>query len=80
MEPWVRFFLGTPRRFLGTLGGLTAMFGLFFPEVVGAAVHNLFVALIQAILPLVQPLLVIGFALFGIKVIISGIFPKKKKK
>ncbi len=74
MQQWIRFFIGTPQRFLGTLGGLTVMFGLFFPRVVGSAVHDLIAALMEAIAPFVQPLLTLGVICLGLGILLRAVF------
>jgi hypothetical protein len=45
MNIWVRFFVGTPQRFLGTLGGLVVIWELVAPQMVGSAVNALLMAL-----------------------------------
>lgn len=46
MREWIRFFIGTPQRFLVTLAGVLFLFWALFPDTVNRAVQ-----------PLVNPLL-----------------------
>jgi hypothetical protein len=83
MRHWFAFFLGTPRRFLATVGVLLGIFAAFRPDVVQQGVTNALNGLFGALTPFVQPALeivVIGLAFwfFG-RAFLSGSRPHKKK-
>lgn len=80
MQVWLRFFVGTPRRFLTTAGVLVIIFGLFEPQVVGDAVRNLLTALFNAVMPFVQPVLILGFIILGLGVMIRNVWRKGGSK
>jgi hypothetical protein len=80
MEAWTNFFFGTPKRFLWTLAGFMVLFGLFFPQVIGSAVHNLLNALLLAITPFVKPVLTLGIIFLALGIMLRAVWPKKKGK
>ena len=64
---YLRFFFGTPQRFLCTLGGVAVVFGLLFPRELGAALNDLLVAL----MPLVQAVMVLMVVLIGLGIMVK---------
>jgi len=74
MNQWFRFFLGTPQRFLATLGALTVIYGLIFPQVVGRAVSNLLTELFGAVAPFVQPVLTLMVVLIGVGIMVRKVW------
>lgn len=82
MTAFIRFFLGTPRRFLVTLVGVVIVAGIehFYPGAVGAAVYQAGFGILSAVLSLVQqfaapliiPLGALAIALHGIRMILFG--------
>ncbi|MCX6786370.1 MAG: hypothetical protein NTU85_00920 [Candidatus Kaiserbacteria bacterium] len=71
----MRFFLGTPRRLLATLGGFTFFYGLAFPQKLGAALNELFYALE----PLFKAALLLGVVFIGLGVMLKGVWRKGGK-
>lgn len=53
MNQWIQFFLGTPRRFLGTLVALGFATIVVYPEGFRALVDRVIFALSPAIAPLI---------------------------
>ncbi|MGH7175468.1 MAG: hypothetical protein ACREGR_03875 [Minisyncoccia bacterium] len=80
MNVWIRFFIGTPRRFLATCGGLIVIFGLIAPQAMGEAVRALLVALAQAVAPFIQPLLTLGIIFIGLGFALRGVWKRGSKK
>jgi hypothetical protein len=78
MDQWIRFFLGTPQRFLATAAGLAAIYGLFAPETVGNAVHALLQALLMAVLPFVEPLLTLAVIVLGFSIMLRGLWRRPR--
>ena len=70
MRAWIRFFLGTPQRFLWTLGVLGILTVIVFPGLLGLAAGRLQIAVVQMfgeLSPLVGPLLYLGILLLGLR-------------
>ena len=68
MRQWVRFFLGTPQRFLATLAGIGLIVVIFNPLLLAVAVNSL----LEAINPLLGPVLAILIVLAGIRIILGS--------
>jgi branched-subunit amino acid transport protein len=64
---WVRFFLGTPQRFLRTLIGVAIMTAFVKPEILVNAVNGLYLA----VQPLIAPAITIAIVVYAIKIIVS---------
>lgn len=77
MRSWIRFFLGTPRRFLWTMSVPGAVFAYYRPDVVQQAVFNLLNAVFAGVAPFFGPLLMLGIIWFGFKMILGG-FKKRR--
>ncbi len=83
MREWVRFFAGTPRRFLATVIGCFLLGGMLFPEravgglktLVAGVWNEVFVPLFQALLPVV---LLVSIVVFGFRTMFRGFGGKKK--
>jgi len=77
MRNWIRFFLGTPQRFLGTAVGLLVLSAIADPSI---PVH-VFNSLSTAFMPLVEPVLrivlTVGIIWVGIRIIISAFSGKR---
>jgi len=80
MGAWIRFFIGTPKRFLASLVGAGFVFGLFRPDLIQQAVYDLFQAVLTAITPFIEPLLTLGIVFIGLGIILRVLFGGKKKK
>jgi hypothetical protein len=63
---WLRFFLGSPRRFLLTLAGLFILVAMAAPQVAALALSNVLNAFIAAVGPSAGPLLAIAIAVWAI--------------
>lgn len=68
MRQWVRFFVGTPQRFLATLAGIGLIVVVINPLLLAIAVGNLLVA----VSPLLGPALTILIVLAGIRIILGS--------
>ncbi len=68
MDQWVRFFVGTPQRFLATLAGIGLIVVLINPTLLEIAVDRL----LMAINPLLGPALTILIVLAGIRIILGS--------
>jgi len=77
MRHWLRFFVGSPQRFLITLAGLAFIFGLFRPDLIQQAIYNLFNAVLAAVMPFVAPLLTLGIVCVGLGLILRGVWRRK---
>ena len=77
-ESWIRFFAGTPKRFLWTCIGLFILFAMIAPNLAAIALANVLNAFIIAFGPSAGPLLSIAIAVGGIWLMLRTIFPKKK--
>ena len=70
MRAWIGFFLGTPQRFLWTLGVFGILTVIVFPGLLGLAAGRLQIAVVQMLgelSPLVGPLLYLGILLLGLR-------------
>ena len=68
MRQWIRFFVGTPQRFLATAAGIGLIIVLINPILLAIAVDRL----IMAINPLLGPALTILIVLAGIRIILGS--------
>lgn len=68
MNIWVKFFIGTPKRFLSTLIGISLVVVMIHPQILYDAVNHF----LAAISPLLGPALTILIVLTGIKIILKG--------
>ena len=68
MRHWIRFFVGTPRRFLATLAGIGLIVVMINPLLLAIAVARL----IDAISPILGPALTILIVLAGIRIILGS--------
>lgn len=75
MNIWIRFFLGTPKRFLGTCAGLAILAAIIEPSLLQVVAERL----MNAFGPLFGPLLQLAIVLFGFKVVFSGFCGRGKK-
>jgi hypothetical protein len=78
MDHWIRFFFGTPQRFLGTLAGLAATYGLFQPDAVGSAIQALLQAVLMAIAPFLEPLMTLAVIVLGFGIAFRGVFRRPR--
>jgi len=70
MRQWIRFFIGTPQRFLATLSVLAILYGMHNPQEMETSVSNLLDGLARAIHPFVLPTLGLMAALVGLGVLV----------
>ena len=68
MRQWIRFFVGTPQRFLATLAGIGLIVVLINPTLLEIAVDRL----LMAVNPLLGPALTILIVLAGIRIILGS--------
>lgn len=80
MREWLRFFAGTPQRFLGTLIGCFVLGGILFPDravgglkmLVTGAWNEVFVPLFQVLMPVALFLAIIYIGFRALLRAISG--------
>ena len=77
---WVRFFVGTPRRFLATMVVPMMIFAYFRPDIIQTSLHNLLEALLLAVAPFVEPLMVLAVVCIGLGMMLRGVWSGGKKK
>ncbi len=80
MSQWIRFFVGTPARLLGTACAIGVLYGLINPEGLGRAVNALLASLMAAIEPFTGPLLEIGVIALLFAWALKALFGKKGGK
>lgn len=68
MRNWIRFFVGTPQRFLGTLAALAVVVVVVEPSLLNVIASRLF----QAVSPLLGPLIQVGILVFALRIIFRG--------
>ena len=71
---WVRFFVGTPQRFLATMVVPLLVFAYFRPDIIQTAIFNLVNAVLSAVAPFVQPLLTLALVFFGLAIMIRAVW------
>ena len=76
MNEWVSFFIGSPKRFLSTCAGIAVVAAIIKPELVLWVV----VRLLEAVNPVLGPILQLAFLVMAIRIMFSGFCSKKKKK
>lgn len=74
MDNWVRFFIGTPRRFLTTLVSLAVVFFIVFPSVLRGMLEGL----MRELLPLIAPLFQIGVIALVLVFMARALLGRKK--
>jgi hypothetical protein len=80
-QHWVRFFVGTPPRFLITALGLLVIFAAMRPDLAQQGVTNALNAIFGSIAPFFQPALmivIIGFGFYFLLKAFRGSSGKKK--
>ena len=75
MHKWIKFFLGTPKRFLTTLSVIAAL--AIVEAVAPGTIETSIRPITDAILVYAMMFLILGF---GFKLILSSFAPKKTKK
>lgn len=80
MREWIRFFVGTPRRFLTTMTVLCLIGVLIRPGLLRTAVERFVVETSPLIHSLLGPLLAILIVIFGMRVVWSSIIGGGGKK
>ena len=68
MDPWIRFFLGTPRRFCVTLGAFALVVVVLDPCILALAVSRFIIA----VTPLLGPALTIFIVFVAFRMILGG--------
>lgn len=68
MGNWIRFFIGTPQRFLRTLIGVGLIVVLLKPGLLGLAVNRF----LQETGPLMGPILTVVIVFAGLRIILFG--------
>ena len=68
MRTWITFFVGTPQRFLYTLGGISLMTVLVWPGLLRMAMERLVVELS----PLLAPVLTVFVIFIGLRVMFGA--------
>jgi hypothetical protein len=77
MSAWIRFFVGTPKRFMWTVAGLFVLTAALFPDLAQRALFNVLNAFFGAIAPLEGPLLTLAIVVFGLYIMFK---PYRKKR
>ena len=72
MGKWIKYFFGTPRRFLMTASVPAAVLAYYRPDVLQQAVFNLLDAVLSAATPFTGPLFLILLLIWGFKFIFKG--------
>jgi hypothetical protein len=72
---WLNFFLGTPKRFLGTCTGIAIATAVIKPELIHIAVARL----IEAVNPILGPVFQLALLVMAIRIMFSGFCNNKKK-
>lgn len=72
MREYLRFFLGTPRRFLATLGGIMLIICMVNPALLPGALAALVSALLAGLSPLLGPVMALLILFFGLRMIFRG--------
>lgn len=72
MDPYIRFFFGTPRRFLATLIGIGLIICMIDPDILKKGLIGLVSAITESIGPLLGPVIMLLIVFAGIKLILSG--------
>lgn len=72
MQQWVRFFLGTPRRFLTTLGFLCLIGVLVEPGLLGKACTRLMIEIQPVLGPALQLGIIVAIVVFMLKAALRG--------
>ena len=62
---WLGWFVGTPPRFLTTLGVILFVYGLFHPHEIGVALNALFAEFFAAVEPFKVPALTLVVMIAG---------------
>lgn len=68
MKNWIRFFLGSPQRFLWTIAGTGVIAAVLDPSLPARAVN----AVLVAVVPIIGPLVAIALGIAAIRFIIFG--------
>ena len=77
MRDWIRFFVGTPQRLIGTVVVGVVVLGLLKPGVMEQAVTGLLNALWRAASPLFEPVLTVAIVLIGFIMIFRSLRRRK---
>lgn len=72
MRIWLRFFLGSPSRFLGTVVGIGIAVCLVEPSLFEMALNRAMGAVITAVQPLIGPALAVIIVLAGLRKMLGG--------
>ena len=72
MNRWIRFFFGSPQRFLGSLVGIGFVICLINPSIFERALNQAITAVITALQPLIGPCLALIIVFAGIRMILGG--------
>ena len=75
---WFRFFLGTPRRLVVTLGVTAALAAIHL--VAPGIIQQTFTGLLNELAPIFYFVLIIALVLFGFKIMLAPFFPSKGEK
>jgi hypothetical protein len=78
MQPWIRFFVGTPRRFCITAGVIFVALVAIFPEAGERAIQNILSAFFGAIVPFERPAIGLFFIILAFAVLFGKVRPGKK--
>jgi hypothetical protein len=80
MGRWVRFFVGTPQRFLVTLAAIGGLYSVAHPGWLGGVVRQLGGELMFAVNPLIEPAFRLAILVAGFVWIVRAPFRKGGKK
>ncbi|MGE5392458.1 MAG: hypothetical protein ACM3NH_01815 [Candidatus Saccharibacteria bacterium] len=68
MNPWVRFFIGTPQRLLVTLGALIVLASLADPSIPGRLMQGV----VSALSPFLGIAMLVGIGWLAFRTILGG--------
>ncbi len=72
MNRWIRFFIGSPQRFLATLLAVGVIVCMINPALFEQALSNAVSAILHSLGPLLGPVLAVVIVFAGLRMIVFG--------
>ncbi len=69
MKEWLKYFFGTPRRFLGSTVGIGIIISLIHPEIFAQALSKSVGAIVVSLQPLIGPALTVIIVFAGLRMV-----------